>query len=213
MLRVGYSPSVDEDLMVGATQRLLQEMPAARLTLAEFLTQDLLDRLVDGELDLVVAPLPAPMPADITAAVLYEDRLHIVADREHPLLRRSRLRVDDVAGEPWLLPTPHIRVRRLLEQRFAQAGLPALNARVESDSLTLRQFGLLRGTRMLSICSEWSAAAMRRMGLELLPVSGLGLEREIAAMRRAGGYVSPLSERLETLCHAAAKRRTARAAT
>ncbi|MEH2608941.1 hypothetical protein [Bradyrhizobium sp. AZCC 1693] len=48
---------------------------------------------------------------------------------------------------------------------------------------------------------------MKRIGLEMLNVGGLRLQRRIAVIRRANAYASPLSTRLGELIEQAARRR------
>jgi DNA-binding transcriptional LysR family regulator len=107
----------------------------------------------------------------------------------------------DIAAEPWLLPTPKMRVRRALDELVAGAGLAALNARIESDTITAGHFRLLEGTRMLALCTEWWLPTLRRLGLEPLPLppDEIGPARAVALMRRLDGYVSPLAARLREL--------------
>jgi len=201
LLRVGYSPSVEGALVLGALGRLLAERPAARLRLLERLTQELLEQLADDRLDLVIAPAPVPLSDELSAEPLYTDRLLVVADRGHPLLRATRVTLADIAAEPWLLPTPKMRVRRALDELVAGAGLAALNARIESDTITAGHFRLLEGTRMLALCTEWWLPTLRRLGLEPLPMppDEIGPARAVALMRRLDGYVSPLAARLREL--------------
>lgn len=199
LLRVGMNPSADFDLFTTAARRLLAERPAARLRLIEGLTQETLELLTDGQIDLLVAPVPTPWPSELESRVLYRDCLYVVADSGHPLCRRSGLTLTDVAAEPWVLPPAHYRVRTLLEQRVAAAGLPALAERVECNSFHVDTFRLLPGTRMLSLCTAALVDAVRRMGLQTLKVEGLDLERDVSVLRRAGSYVAPLSQRFEEL--------------
>jgi DNA-binding transcriptional LysR family regulator len=205
LLRVGYSPSVDEDLIITASRQLILERPAARLKLMQFPLQDLLERLIDGELDLIFGPIPSPLPAEVVTSIHYRDRVRVFADRKHPLFARDRVLLRDVAAEPWLLPPPHVRIRRLLDERVAEAGLPPLNVRVESESVTPTQLRLLCGTRMAAVFSDWWAPFVRRFAVDPLPVADLGINREIASMRRAEGYASPLSKRLEQLVRSGVK--------
>jgi DNA-binding transcriptional LysR family regulator len=205
LLRVGYSPSVDEDIVIAATRQLVIERPAARLKLTQSPLQDLLEQLVRGELDVIFGPVPVPMPREVVASVHYRSSVRVFADRKHPLFGRERVYLRDLAREPWLLPPPHVRVRHLLEERMAELGLAPLNVRVESDSLSPTQLRLLCGTRMVAVFSEWWGPFVRRFGVEPLPVADLAVYREIASMRRTEGYVSPLSTRLEELFHAGIK--------
>ncbi len=199
LLRLGLNPSADFALFTTAARRLLAERPAARLRLIEGLTQETMELLINGQIDLFVAPLPAPLPPELEARPLYRDGLHVVADSGHPLCRRSELTLADVAAEPWLLPPAHYRVRTLLERRVADAGLPALTERVECNSFHLDTFRLLLGTRMLSLCTAAVVDAVQRLGLQTLEVKGLDLERDVSVLRRVGAYVAPLSQRFEEL--------------
>lgn len=198
-LRVGYSPSVDEALVLGACRRLVTERPAAHVTIVSRLMQDLHRFLVHGELDVIVAPVPAPAVTDLESVALYEDRLQIVADRRHPLLRRAVVTLADVAAQAWVLQPTQFRMRRMLDALVAEAGHPPLNVRIESDVAGLGRLALLRGTRMLSLHSDRDGDALERLGLRPVVVPGVVLDRRVALMRRMRGYVSPLSERFGEL--------------
>ena len=65
--------------------------------------------------------------------------------------------------------------------------------------MTHLQFQLLRGTRLLGICSDWTLRAVAKMGLRRLDVPGLALQRQMAVLQRAGAFVPPLAERLTVL--------------
>lgn len=209
LLRIGYTPTVDEPIVVGAIRQLMLERPAARLELIEDLMPSLMGRLHDGQLDLLVGPRP-PVPDErLVLAPLYEDRLRVVADHEHPLARRDGVRWVDTAAEPWLLPPPHNRLRQMLDQKTLDTGLPPLNVRVEMHSVGLSQFSMLIGTGLLSLWRSESGPALRKLGLDLLDVADLDLTREICFVHRAGAYISPLSQRLQALLREQAQQRTA----
>ena len=207
LLRVGYTPTADEALVVGAIRQLLVERPAARLRLVEDLMPALVEQLLDGRLDLIVGPRPPGSDAAVVFAPLYDDCLRVVADQQHPLAQGGAVHWADVAAEPWLLPAPHNRLRQMLDQRTAAAGLPPLNVRVETHAVSAGQFHMLLGTRLLSLGRAEAEPALRRAGLGLLAVADLELAREVGCSHRAGAYVSPLSERLLDLLQAHARRR------
>lgn len=209
LLRVGYTPTVDEGLVVGGMRQLLLERPAAHLKMVEDLMPSLVGQLLDGQLDLVIGPRPA-VPNDLLViAPLYDDHLRVVADRKHPLARRRSLRWVDVAAEPWLLPSQQNSLRQMLDRKTLAAGLAPLNVRVETHSVSMGQFAMLLGTRMLSLGRGESELSQRRAGLELLDVEDLDLAREIGCIHRAGAYVSPLSERLQDVLKTRAQTRAA----
>lgn len=198
-LRIGYSHSVAHDLVMAATRQLIVERVAAHVQIVELMMQDLLDMLGDGKLDILIGPAPELPSEEITISPLYQDHLLVFADRDHPLLQRGHVGWADLAAEPWLLPRRDNRIRRILEEKASASGVPPLDVRVESHTVNPAQYSLLRGTRLLSIGSAWAVKPLRQLGLEVLEVPDLILNREIVSIQRAGGYVSPLGERLEEL--------------
>ncbi|MBB2917871.1 LysR family transcriptional regulator [Cupriavidus alkaliphilus] len=200
ILRVGYSPSIPGDVVLGACQQLVRERPVARLRLRRRLARDLLDLLAAGELDMAVAPTPSGALADTFAVQpLFDDRLVVVADQGHALLRRRKLRLADLADQEWLLPERHITLRQQVDAAFRQRGLPEPQPRIEIDFGSSSLFALMQGTQMLSIANA-SGDAMQR-GLRVLPlgVEELDLRRRIGVVTREGAYLSPLAQRLTVL--------------
>lgn len=199
ILRFGYSPSLDTPLLMSVIQRMLLHRPAARIQLAEKLMHDLVEMLLDGQLDLVAAPAPQAPHAGLSIQPLYDDILYVVADQNHPLHRRDKLVLADIATEPWLLPERHTHLRIVLNALMQRAGLPELNVRVETTSINLTNTLLLRGSRMLGVSSSWSLESMRHMGVAPLPISVPELGRQVALLSRKDSYQSPLSQRLRQL--------------
>ncbi|WP_354682503.1 LysR family transcriptional regulator [Cupriavidus necator] len=199
VLRVGYSPSIPGSVILGACRQLMRERPVARLRLRRRLARDLLDLLAAGELDVAVAPAPAQASGDFAVEPLFDDRLMVVADEGHALLRRRKLRLADLADQEWLLPEAHITLRQKVDAAFRQRGLPEPKLRVEIDFGSTSLFALMQGTQMLSIANEGGDAMQH--GLRALPlgVEELDLRRQVGVISRAGAYLSPLAQRLTAL--------------
>jgi len=208
VLRVAYSPSVDEQLLGGALRQLLQERPAARLQLTQRLMQELFEPLAAGEFDLLVGPVPAVTMAGppLDAVTLYESHMNIIADSEHPLILRGRPTLTDVAAEAWLLPAAHTALRQELEAAMAAAGLPPLNVRVEANIVDHGQFVILCNSRVLGLCSDWWLPTVRRLGLQRVDLDPPLAQRRIAVLRRADAPPLPLADRLTELLQAWAPR-------
>ena len=200
ILRVGYSPSIPGNVVLGACRQLVHERPVARLRLRRRLARDLLDLLAAGELDVAVAPIPTgEMAATFAVQPLFDDRLVVVADEGHALLRRRKLRLADLADQEWLLPEGHITLRQWVDEAFRRRGLPEPNPRIEIDFGSTSLFALMQGTQMLSIANEGGDAMQH--GLRALPlgVEELDLRRRIGVLAREGAYLSPLAQRLTAL--------------
>jgi DNA-binding transcriptional LysR family regulator len=200
ILRVGYSPSIPGNVILNACRQLVRERPVARLRLRRRLARDLLDLLAAGDLDMAVAPTPSgALAATFAVQPLFDDRLVVVADEGHALLRRRKLRLADLAEQEWLLPESHITLRQQVDAAFRQRGLPEPQPRIEIDFGSTSLFALMQGTQMLSIANAGGEAMQR--GLRVLPlgVEELDLRRRIGVVTRAGAYLSPLAQRLTVL--------------
>lgn len=202
MVRIGYSPTVPNALVLGACRQLIRERPAAKLQLRCRLARELLDLLAAGELDLVVAPAPTRPDIAIATVEPFRDRLSVLADETHPLQRKRGL---TLADQEWLLPDTTIPVRRQIDDAFRAQGLPSPRLRVETDFGSTSLLHLLRGTPLL--CVGGTEALDQLNGLRVLDLRAgeLELRRRIAAMHRADAYVPPLTQRMIALLQARVK--------
>ena len=73
-----------------------------RLLLREDHTGPLVQRLMAGELDVLLLALEADL-GDAASLPLFADEFHLVAPPDHPLARRKRARLDDLEGASILL--------------------------------------------------------------------------------------------------------------
>jgi DNA-binding transcriptional LysR family regulator len=199
VLRMGYSPSIPGTLVLGACRQLLRERPVARLRLRRRLARDLMDLLLAGELDIAVAPVPGRAAGEFAVQELFDDRLVVVADENHPLQRRRKLRLADLATQEWLLPESHITLRQQLDAAFRQQGLPGPNLRIEIDFGSASLYHLMQGSQMLSISSESGDAMQYGLRPLNLGIEELDFRRRIGVISRAGAYLSPLAQRMTVL--------------
>ena len=199
MLSLGYSPTVPAALVLGACRQLLKERPAARLRLRRRLARDLVDLLVAGELDLIVAPEPTPDANGLSFVELFRDSLSVLADESHPLHLKRNLRLADLADQEWLLPGPTILVRQQVDAAFARQGLDLPKLRVETDFGSTSLLHLLRGTAMLCVAGTESFDALEGLRALNLDPSELDLRRHIGVVFRKEAYLSPLAQRAMAL--------------
>ena len=199
VLSLGYSPTVPATLVLGACRQLLKERPAARLRLRRRLARDLVDLLVAGELDLIVAPEPNREADELLFVELFRDSLSVLADDSHPLHRKRNLRLADLVDQEWLLPGPTIVVRQQVDAAFIRQGLAAPKLRVEADFGSTSLLHLLRGTTMLCVAGTESLDALEGLRALNLDTNELDLRRHIGVVFRKGAYLSPLAQRAMVL--------------
>ena len=199
VLSLGYSPTVPAALVLGACRQLLKERPAARLRLRRRLARDLVDLLVAGELDLILAPEPTPDANGLSFVELFRDSLSVLADESHPLHLKRNLRLADLADQDWLLPGPTIPLRQQVDAAFARQGLDLPKLRVETDFGSTSLLHLLRGTAMLCVAGTESFDALEGLRALNLDTNELDLRRHIGVVFRKEAYLSPLAQRAMAL--------------
>ncbi|MQY04094.1 hypothetical protein ACRB68_21430 [Actinomadura sp. RB68] len=105
VLRVGFVGALWGGLLVRAAEALRAERPAVRIALIE-ITPDQAQRLQPaGLVDATTASLPVVEPGVTAGPVLLREPRVLAVPTGHPLARRSRIRMEDLAGVP-LLDTP-----------------------------------------------------------------------------------------------------------
>lgn len=100
---VGVIPTVAPYILPQALRQCSEAFPAITVKVVEDLTQGLLKGLAEGELDLALLSLPVEAP-ELMAEPLLRERMLLAVPRNHPLWRRRRrVRLEEVAREPFLL--------------------------------------------------------------------------------------------------------------
>ena len=101
-LRLGIIPSIAPFLLPRLLDAAGAHYPRLRLTVRETITRSLVDELVAGELDAIVASLPLGNP-ELTEAAAFEDPFLLAAPAGSPHAQRSPALADLISAEDLLL--------------------------------------------------------------------------------------------------------------
>jgi DNA-binding transcriptional LysR family regulator len=96
--------------------------PGVDIRLYQSSASTMAKQLHTGEVDLCFASQPLPGPDLQTRELLREEALLAVPER-HRLAGRERVRLEEVAGEPFVTTRPGYWPRELTDRLFAEAGL------------------------------------------------------------------------------------------
>ena len=205
VLRIGVSPLYVQRLLMPAALELRRQRPASRLSMMLNLNDVLIRALRSGDIDIAINALPALVPEDLQALPLIEDDLFLVAREGHPLLRRPRLKLSDLADAEWLLPGPDVAVRRTIETRFLQAGLPPPRVAIEINNTGVghQLYQLVVHSDLIAVASEAVLGSAVGKGLERLPMADAHLARTVGVVFRKDIALPLLAERLLELLKAA----------
>jgi len=101
LLRLGVIPTVAPYLLPRVLPGLRDRFPRLELFLREEFTHVLLQRLNEGELDVLLLALP--LPGEVEALPLFRDEFRLAVPARHPLAGRSRVQDSDLVDQEVLL--------------------------------------------------------------------------------------------------------------
>ncbi|GAB3583858.1 LysR family transcriptional regulator [Amycolatopsis endophytica] len=159
--------------------------PGVRFSLVQGSRQHVLDRLAEGELDLaLVAPLPDDPALDRFA--LSEQELLLSVPEAHPLARRHRIRVAELADEPFVTLEHGYGLRQIIDELCAAAGFAPKIAFESQESDTAR--GLVAAGLGVALLPRFGPAPPA--GVVEVPLSPR-VSRTIGLTWRAGEHLTP----------------------
>jgi DNA-binding transcriptional LysR family regulator len=149
-------------------------LPRVRFQLVQGYTDEMLARLREGELDLCLLS-PRPEAADLTARRMGEQRLRLVVSADHRLAGRRRVRLEEVAEDPFVSLEPGYGLRRITDALCAQAGFTPRISFEGEEAETLR--GLVAAGLGVAVLPP---ASVPRPDVVELAISSPAARRELA---------------------------------
>ena len=101
-LRLALLPTIGPYLLPRVSQPMRKSLPRLELRLYEYQTEQMLQKLETGEIDLGILALPVDAEGFETQE-LYTEAFTVAVPDQHRLAKRDSVRVDDLNGETLLL--------------------------------------------------------------------------------------------------------------
>ena len=181
-LKLGLIPTLGPYLLPRVAPRIAKALPKLQLMLHEYQTAPLVERVVQGELDVAILALPADTKGLVTRS-LFAEAFLVAMPENHRLTARKRLKIGDLSGEKLLLLEEGHCLRDQALEVCERAGTGEQDFRATSLE-TLRQMVAagLGITLLPRLAAEGPFASAR--GLTVRPFSPPAPARDIAAAWR-----------------------------
>ncbi|HET8578250.1 MAG TPA: LysR family transcriptional regulator [Methylomirabilota bacterium] len=179
-------------LLPRIVQAYKSERPDTEIGLHIGTTDQLLDKLQQNVLDMVVAGGPIEDRRFVVDPICTEE-LVVIAAPSHPLASGEIVALRDLAGVSFIVPEVGSRTRQLVERQLREAGVPlriALQMPGTEGVKRAVEAGL--GIGMVSayaVEAECETGMLRR-----IPIEGWRLTRTVNLAYRAQKYFSPVGE-------------------
>lgn len=180
--------------------RLKQRYPQIVVSIEVDFSEHLLEFLAAGKLDMVIARIRSvPHMEGLFYEALVDNPHSVFARASHPLARKRRVQLADLARQAWVLPPPGNVLRDRLAVIFSEHGLTLPTQDVETAALPVI-VSLLREVDMVSVLADEVVQAELDAGvLVRLPVT-LPLQLGAAGIvTRRGHLLAPAAQVLLTM--------------
>lgn len=153
-LRVGGSPLATNGIIPDIVGGVLKILPDVFINVSEGVDVDLLNRLRDNELDVIIcAPGSAVNRAPFVTQRLFSAPTRVIVRPGHRLASRRYISLADLDAEIWALPPNGGAFRKQVEALFTTNGIPFPERVVEAASLhTLAR--IVRNSDAVTVGSE-----------------------------------------------------------
>lgn len=188
-------------LLTRAFRELNEQFSNTRLVVVSGGHDALLKKLNAGTLDFIVEILKGQdqhAGADVCEETLCRDRYCVVARRNHPLIARRSVMLEELRKYDWILPQHGSPRRVAFEHLFANGATP--RASIETFSLSTIRLALLESD-MLAILSWTEMLCERRIGALAAvpfevpgdgPVIGITMRKEWKPNEIQGAFIDSL---------------------
>jgi|SRR5690242_2434168 len=171
-VRIGASEPMQGGLIPTVIDRLTRKYP--RVSVQVFPLSDWtlqVRELRARNIDMQVGRLMQPAEYDLNCEILFNDRAFIVASPRHPLARRRKLELTDLADELWSLPPATTNVAgQMFADAFRSKGLQIPSRCVVTPAIQIH-CGLVATGRYLAIFpGSLLQFGLQHMDLKILPV-------------------------------------------
>lgn len=114
-LRVGVTYSLSSVLTEGLIS-FMKEYPGIKLEIYYKTVDELLTLLRERKVDFILSYKPLSEADDIDAMPLFENTLALVVSKEHPFAHHNKVKLNDLAGLPLILPSKALQARMMLDK-------------------------------------------------------------------------------------------------
>lgn len=182
-LAAGWLPAVLADFRA--------RHPAIELDIADALSEHCIERVRTGRADFALAAVRAS-DAALVAEPFCSDRFHLVCRRDHALAARAKVKLADLAGEPFV----HLARTSSVRQHIEQAMFPRQLARVMELEQLSTVAGMVRAGLGVTVVPTLTLFHFAHADLVTRPVDAPGLRRDIFVVRPRGRSLSAAAQGL-----------------
>jgi DNA-binding transcriptional LysR family regulator len=196
-LRIGSVPMPAIPFLPVALNKLMAQHPGSSVSLVEDRETDLIDRLRKRDIELAILRMSLVEAGDdMRVHGLFDEKLCVVAAKDHPLASRKRLGWDELCAQRWVMPPADCYFYDFVQRTLDRLGMPMPQHQVETFSVQMQFSMVLHGGLLgFGMRSQVEFAPGKELLVRMpfeLPIPSA----PVAAVMLASHHPSPLAQQL-----------------
>ncbi len=196
-LRIGTVPMPALGFLPVAIKRLVDAHPNVFVSVVEARETELADRLRKRDIEIAVLRTALFIPGDdLEMTPLFDERLCVLAARDHPLAKRKRLTWTELMSHPWVLPSQDSYFFDHVRRTLTKLDLDVPRNAVESVSIHVQYAMVVHGGMLSFGMRSRPMHSPEKDLLVQLPVDLPAITGAIGTVRLSARETSPLAQLL-----------------
>jgi len=193
-LRIGSAPGLAEGLVLAVVNRLSRKYPRVVFHIVQY-SPGVDDVLRERRVDLGFGRIgTSALEKDLHAEVLFQDSLVAVAGVRNPLLRRRKIKLAELASEPWTWPAEGTDIDALIGDAFRASGIKPPKATIYADAINMRIRLAATGPYIAVIPASLMKFPGKSTLIKVLPVTLTTTQRQIGIFTLKNRALSALAQ-------------------
>lgn len=190
LVRLGGGATAVSFLVPPAIAEFAKQHPGVRFEVREQGSRDVEADVQSERLELGIVTLPTHS-REFEVRPLRRDRVVLIASPDHPLARKKRVEVRDLAGLGLVGFDSESAIRKLIDSALRKAGVE-MKVQMELRSIAAI-LEMVTHTPMLAFVSQLGVTG-RDVGVRVIQVRGLSIHRRLAVVSKLGRPLSPAAK-------------------
>jgi len=194
-VKIGTLPYTRTYITPNAISLLLSEHPQLDVSTQEGAYSAMESSLRSGDIDFIIGAIrPSDINMDIKTEILLDDKLAIIARKQHPLMNKASVTLEELSEYRWVLPELHTPSGQLFIETMKNHGCDMPEHAIHTSSLSMVR-GLLMSSDRVTLLSKHQIYYDQISGLlDVLPVEMNDTYRSIGITMRRNTKPSPAAQ-------------------
>ncbi len=186
IVRLGGGATAVSFLVPKAIAAFQKQHPGVRFEVLEQGSREVEADVLAERIDLGIVTLPLHS-REFVVRQLAQDKIVLVASTSHPLAKKKRVEVSDLAGQGLVGFQAGSAIRQLIDAKLRDAGV-SMNVQMELRSIAAI-LGMVASTQNLAFVSRLGVSA-RDADIRVIDVRGLTIQRRLGVVSKLGRPLS-----------------------